>query len=225
MRRAAAAALLFLAAGCVEPGGGIPPPVETVRFTTDDGIELVGEVRGRGDVGVVLLHMFGVDRTSWRHFAGVLDVQGYTSLSFDFRGYGESEGDPRIDEIWRDTLAAVRFMRERGHDEVVLIGASMGGTAALIVSAREDLASVVTLSAPSSFMGLTIVPEAVELIEEPKLFVAAEGDGLAATAAQQLYSLAPEPKRVEVVEGSDHGVELVGAPPVRNLILEFVEDA
>jgi pimeloyl-ACP methyl ester carboxylesterase len=227
MRRAAAAALLLLAAACVEPGGGIPPPVETVRFTTDDGIELVGEVRGRGEVGVVLLHMFGGDRTSWRHFAGVLDVQGYTSLAFDFRGYGDSGGQREVGEIWRDALAAVRFMRGRGFERIVLVGASMGGTAALIVAARENLEAVVTLSAASSFMGLSIAPEAVELIDEPKLFVASLGDGPAAVMAQQLYALAPSPKRVEVVNGSDHGTDLLGGGrkgPVDRLILEFLSE-
>lgn len=225
MRRAAAAALCLTLLSCSPDASRRTPAGEAISFTTGDGVELVGEVRGEGEPAVVLLHMYPSDRTAWAPFAGVLADEGATVLTFDFRGFGDSEGERAIPEIWRDTLAAVRFMRERGHEEVVLVGASMGGIAALIVAVREDLAGVVTLSAPPSFMGLTIVPEAVELIEERKLFVAAEGDGPAATAAQQLYSLAPEPKRVEVVEGSDHGIELVGAPPVRNLILEFVEEA
>jgi pimeloyl-ACP methyl ester carboxylesterase len=228
MRRAAAAALCLLLGACTEPGGREAAPEETVRFATEDGVELVGELHGDGGVGVILLHMFPSDRASWSSFAEQLADEGYTALSFDFRGYGDSGGDRVIAEIWRDALAAVRFMRGRGFERIVLVGASMGGTAALIVAAREDLEAVVTLSAASSFMGLSIPPEAVELIDEPKLFVASLGDGPAAVTAQQFYALAPSPKRVEVVNGSDHGIELVEgerAQAVRRLVLEFLSEA
>ncbi|HEX2031998.1 MAG TPA: alpha/beta hydrolase [Actinomycetota bacterium] len=223
MRRAAAAALCLILLSCgPEPSGA--PSGDTVSFTAADGVELVGDLRGGGETAVVLLHMYPSDRTAWFPFAEALAAEGHTVLTFDFRGYGDSEGERQVGEIWRDALAAVRFMRRRGHERVVLVGASMGGTAALITAAREPLAGLVTLSAPSTFMGLTIPPEAVELIEEPKLFVAAEGDAPAAAAAQQLYALAPAPKEVEVVEGSEHGIGLVGSGEVRLLVLRFVRD-
>jgi esterase/lipase len=228
MRRAAPAALWLILLACSGPGEAEAPAGETVRFTTGDGVELVGELQGTGDVGVILLHMFPSDRTAWSSFAGQLAEEGYTALSFDFRGFGDSGGDRVIAEIWRDALAAVRFMRSRGFERIVLVGASMGGTAALIVAAREDLEAVVTLSAASSFMGLSIPPEAVELIEEPKLFVASQGDSSAAITAQQLYAVAPQPKQVEVVGGSDHGIDLLEeerAQTVRRLVLDFLSEA
>jgi alpha-beta hydrolase superfamily lysophospholipase len=226
MRRAAAAALCLLLGACVEPGGGHPPPGEAIRFTTDDGVELAGEVRGSGDLAVVLLHMYPADRGSWAPFASRLANEGYTALSFDFRGYGESGGAKRIDQIWRDALAAVRFMRSRGHGQIALVGASMGGTAALIVAARADLAGVVTLSAASSFRGLTIPPEALTLIDEPTLFLAAQGDVSAATTAQELYAGSPGGKEVQIVAGSEHGTELLHgdqAGSVQAAILDFLQ--
>ena len=227
MRRAATAALCVVLAACTGPGPGEPPPGETVRFTTGDGVELVGDLHGDGDVGVILLHMFQSDRTAWSSFAALLADEGFTALTFDFRGYGDSGGDRVVEDIWRDALAAVRFMRGRGFDRIILVGASMGGTAALVVAAREGLEAVVTLSAASSFMGLSIPPEAVELIEEPKLFVAAQGDSPAAVTAQQLYAAAPPPKKVEVVSGSDHGIDLVEgqrAEAVRRLVVRFLSE-
>jgi esterase/lipase len=227
MRRAATAALCLVFAACTGSGPGEPPPGETVRFTTGDGVELAGDLHGDGDVGVILLHMFQSDRTAWSSFAALLADEGYTALTFDFRGYGDSGGDRVIEDIWRDALGAVRFMRGRGFDRIILVGASMGGTAALVVAAREELEAVVTLSAASSFMGLSIPPEAVELIEEPKLFVAAQGDSAAAVTAQQLYAAAPPPKQVEVVSGSDHGIDLVEgerAEAVRRLVVKFLSE-
>jgi esterase/lipase len=225
VRRAAAALLAMALWACgSEPASA--PSGQGVRFSTSDGVQLEGELYGRGDVAVILLHMFPADRTSWRAFAQQLAGEGYAALSFDFRGFGSSEGERRVDLVWRDALAAVRFMGSRGHDRIALVGASMGGTAALIVAAREDLAAVVTLSAPSTFRGLAIPPEALELIEEPKLFIAAQGDVGAATSAQQLFAESPGTKELQVLEGSDHGTELLeGAQgeAVRAAILEFLQ--
>jgi pimeloyl-ACP methyl ester carboxylesterase len=224
MRRAAAILCVVLSA-CASGGSGAPAG-EDVRFTTDDGVELVGEVRGNGELAVVLLHMYPADRDSWTPFASRLAGEGYTALSFDFRGYGESGGAKRIDQIWRDVLAAVRLMRSRGHGRIALVGASMGGTAALIVAARADLAGVVTLSAASSFRGLTIPPEALTLIDEPTLFIAAQEDVSAATTAQELYAGSPGGKEVQIVAGSEHGTELLHgeqAGSVQAAILDFLQ--
>lgn len=229
MRRAAAAACLLavVASGCGAPGGGDPqvPPGRVVRFTTDDGVELTGELRGTGSTGVILSHMFSSDRTSWASFADQLAGPETTTLAFDFRGYGDSEGERSIPDIWRDMVAAIRFLRRHGAERIILVGASMGGTASLIAAAREDVDGVVTLSAPSTFMGLLAPPEAVEAIAEPKLFVAAQGDSSAAATAQTFYAASAPPKRVEIVNGDQHGTELLEAGQtevVRSLVVNFV---
>ena len=72
MRRAAAVLLLVILLGACK-GGREALPGETVRFRTDDGIELTGEIRGSGAAGVVLAHAFPTDRRSWSEFADFLD--------------------------------------------------------------------------------------------------------------------------------------------------------
>jgi uncharacterized protein len=224
MRRAAAVLLLvILLVAC--DGGREAPPGETVRFRTDDGIELTGEIRGSGGAGVVLAHAFPTDRRSWSEFADFLRGKGYVTLTFDFRGYGDSTGETDVPEIWRDVLAATSLLRDRGADRIVVVGASMGGTAALIAAARADVAGVVTLSAPTTFMGLSAPPEVLAGVDEPKLFVAADGDASAPESAQALYEQSSGAKRVEIVNGSEHGTELLEsgqAEVVRNLVLQFL---
>ena len=230
MRRAAAAAcvLALVASGCGAGGAdrGQVPPGRIVHFTTDDGVELAGELRGSGPTGVVLSHMFPSDRTSWAPLAHELAGEGTTTLAFDFRGYGDSEGARSIPDIWRDVVAAIGFLRRRGAERIVLVGASMGGTASLVAAAREEVDGVITLSAPSTFMGLLAPPEALEAIDEPKLFIAAQGDSGAAATAQRFYAESSPPKRVEIVVGDQHGTELLESGQtevVRSLILSFVE--
>lgn len=227
MRRAAVVVTLalLLAPACGTPGTSEARRGEAIRFTTADGLELAGELRGEGDVGVVLAHMFPADRESWSSFAALLAERGFSTLAFDFRGYGDSEGEREISEIWRDVVAAVRAVRDRGATTVVVIGASMGGTAALIAASREPVDGVVTLSAPSTFMGLSVPPETLAMVTAPKLFVAADGDGVAAQTAQAFYQQSPPSKRVEIVTGTEHGTDLLEGRQselVRRLLLDFL---
>ena len=107
----------------------------------------------------------------------------------------------------------------------MLIGASMGGTASLVAASRTDVNGVITLSAPTMFMGLAAPPEVLAAIDEPKLFVAAEGDASAPESALALYERSSGAKRVEIVTGESHGTELLEggqAEVVRNMILQFL---
>lgn len=228
MRRAAVVAImaLLVVSGCGTSGPNEARRGDPIRFTSDDGVELAGELRGDGDVGVVLAHMFPTDRTSWSSFATDLADRGFRTLTFDFRGYGDSEGERDIPEIWRDVVAAVRALREEGATRVVVVGASMGGTAVLLAAVQEPVDAVVTLSAPSTFMGLTAPPEILAGVSVPKLFVAADGDGTAAQTAQMFYAQSPPPKRVEIVTGTEHGTDLLEgrqSEVVKRLVTSFLE--
>jgi pimeloyl-ACP methyl ester carboxylesterase len=222
LRAAAVAAVAALiASGCAREA----VPGRVVTFSTDDGVRLSGELRGSGPTGVVLAHMFPTDRTSWAELGSLLADRGYRSLAFDFRGYGGSGGERDIPEIWRDVLAAIDALRDRGVRRIVLIGASMGGTASLIAAARTEVQGVITLSAAGTFMGLSAPPEVLQAVDEPKLFIAAQGDGSASTTAQSFYDTASGAKRLEIVTGADHGTDLLEgqqAEAVRGLILDFL---
>lgn len=206
----------------------------SVSFTTNDGVRLEGRLFGDGAVGVVLAHMFPADQRSWYDFASTLADEGYTALTFNFRGYcpggedGCSEGDRAIPEIWRDVEAAIGFLEAEGIERVAVAGASMGGTAALIAAARPEVevAAIVTLSAPLSFEGLTVDGVGLSSVTEPKLFVAGLEDGAAAQAAQVLFEDSSPPKDVEVVPVGDHGTDLLSggrAEVVRTRILTFLQ--
>jgi pimeloyl-ACP methyl ester carboxylesterase len=221
--RAAAIATLaaLLLAACGDGGA----PGRVIRFRTEDGVSLAGELRGSGPTGVVLAHMFPTDRTSWSDLATLLGERGYRSLAVDFRGYGDSGGERDIPEIWRDVVAAIDALRDRGVQRVVLVGASMGGTASLIAASRTEVQGVVTLSAAGTFMGLSAPPEVLQAVDEPKLFVAAEGDGSAAATAQTFYDTSSGAKRLEIVTGEDHGTDLLEGrhgEAVSRLIFDFL---
>jgi esterase/lipase len=206
-----------------------------VSFRSPDGVKLAGRVFGDGQVGVVLAHMFPADQTSWWAFARVLAQKGFTVLTFDFRGYcpggvaGCSEGQRDVAAMWQDVLGAVDFMMGRGLVRVMLVGASMGGTASLLAAAQPGVpvVAIVALSAPQSFEGLTADSTVLGNVTAAKLFVAGNSDPTgAATAAQFMYEESPPPKQIEIFTSSDHGTDLLTGNQsgrVQTLIVGYLE--
>lgn len=209
---------------------------EAVTFTSADGVKLEGRLFGDGPVGVVLSHMLPADQTSLWGFARDLSEDGYMALAFDFRGFcpggdaGCSEGEKDIAAMWQDVVGAIGFLRSEGATRVMLVGASMGGTASLVAAAQDEVevSVVVTLSAPLGIDGLAADANLLTRITAAKLFIAGTGDRFgAADAAQRLYAQSPLPKRVEIVTSNDHGSDLLTgnqAGRVQTLILGYLDE-
>lgn len=77
---------------------------------------------------------------------------GYACLVFDYRHFGESEGQPRqlidIDrqlDDWKAALAHARQMRDVAPDKVIIWGTSFGGGHVLTIAANDkNLAAVIS---------------------------------------------------------------------------------
>ena len=221
-----------------------PTEYEPVRFFAADDVELVGRLSGTGDVGVILAHGFshGTAQEDWLRFVPVLVRRGYKVLTFNFRGFCDSEGcsesPSQLGKNWRDAMAAVAFMETRGAKQIFLIGASMGGLAVLRAARMPevDLAGVVSLSTPQFpskyYVGEPgandVTPARLRQIDEPKLFVAGTKDvqlpGTAplrsgvksvrfAADARRMFDAAEEPKELVLVDSSFHSSDLVTTAP------------
>jgi len=229
--------LVLAAAGCgdeevavrVEPT--FTPGNDTERVSiviAEDEIVLIGHLFGRqNQVGVILAHMRPNDQRAWFEFAQRLSDEGLAALTFDFRGYGESEGDKDPSKLDEDLSEALRYMQvDLGLDTVFVVGASMGGTTSLVVAAQENVAGVVAVSAPSEFEeqdALSAVPN----VEEPKLFIASEEDTAAVLSLEEFLGAAGEPKDSEVYPGNAHGTDLLQSERSQEFqerIIEFLRE-
>ena len=183
-----------------------PAATKQARFTTGDGEEISGLVYGQGDIGIVLAHMRGRGQSSWAEFATVASDSGYVVLTFDFRGYGDSTGtkDKRMD---RDLEAAVRYMLfVENVRKVVIVGASMGGTAAITIADEYNVAAVAALS-PSISYGRIDALEAASTMKTPLLLIVAENDPPFNGYANSLITAASTTRYLEIA-GSQHGTNL-----------------
>ena len=193
---------------------------QAVTFKTSDGVTLAGRVFGPADAqeGVVLSHMLPADQTSWYPFAQRLAGEGYRVLTFDFRGYcpggdgGCSQGTKDINAAPTDLDGAVRYLRKQGPQRIGLAGASMGGTASLLVAGTdpEGIDAVVAVSAPQVLSGLGVGLQQLAAVSAPKLFIAGLGDPSGAVqAADAMYADSPQPKDEQIVTDDSHGTDLL----------------
>lgn len=220
-RRVFLTLVVLVAAAAGACGGGDAPvparsgapkaPGEAVSFQTPDGVTLRGQLTGTGTTAVVLAHMFPADATSWYPMAEHLASVGYTALAFNFRGYDGSDGTKDVAKADVDLRAAYDFVVAGGAQRVALVGASMGGTASVIVAAATQPVALVAVSAPTMFQGLDALTSAPG-VHAPTLLMASREDGSAAASLRALAGKIPGAKE-SLFPGDAHGTNLLSSRP------------
>src|SRR5260370_4153827 len=112
-------------------------PSKSVKntFRADDGLEIVGDVRGRGDTALVFWQGWWGAREYWKQQVEVFAAD-YRVVALDQAGHGEL-GQARkagtADGLAGDVEAVVKAL---GLKRVILVGHSMAGWVALLAAKR-----------------------------------------------------------------------------------------
>lgn len=119
---------------------------EEMRLPGADGVALAAEVHGdAASPPVILLHGGGQTRHSWHTTARTLAANGWRAFNVDLRGHGQSawppDGDYRLDAFAADVRAAAQSLSR----PPALVGASLGGMAALIAVGEQPRAAATAL--------------------------------------------------------------------------------
>jgi pimeloyl-ACP methyl ester carboxylesterase len=200
-----------------------------VRFRAIDGVRLIGVEFGRGTRGVILAHQGGAppNLCGWVPYARALARAGYRVLVFDHRGFGSSGRAShwrRTDRVDFDVLGAIRTLRSRGAQSIVLGGASLGGAAVLAAAAQATPAvdGVISFSSPQIYVNVNAFA-AVRALRVPALFLAQEDDEPFDDDARAMYeACASTEKRLEVTAGPEHGFRLLQTAATRGLVDAFI---
>jgi fermentation-respiration switch protein FrsA (DUF1100 family) len=114
-------------------------PCEEVWFASADGTRLHGWwLPAQGPAKGTIVHLHGNAQNLTAHAAYVLWLprEGYHVLTFDYRGYGQSAGEPDRHGLFLDAAAAIAYARGRPDatpDRLVVYGQSLGAANALAV--------------------------------------------------------------------------------------------
>lgn len=133
---------------------------EKVSFSSD-GLKLSGVVQlpaglSRGDrrPAFLVLHGFGSNKESGNSvvIAKQLNEWGYVAMRFDFRGCGQSEGEPArilcLDQV-ADTSNALTYMASRNEvnpKQIGLVGSSFGAAVAIYTAGADGRVAAVISS-------------------------------------------------------------------------------
>jgi non-heme chloroperoxidase len=109
------------------------------RFAGFEGIDLAADVFGEPDAWpVLLMHGGGQTRHAWGTAARTLAEHGWRAVSLDLRGHGDSgwaaNGDYSFRAFANDAIAVADALGR----PPVLVGASLGGVAAIIAEGGSD---------------------------------------------------------------------------------------
>jgi non-heme chloroperoxidase len=176
-----------------------------VEFVARDGITLRGDAFGDPtDRPVVLLHGGGQTRHAWSETGRLLAEDGWQAIALDLRGHGDSDWSKdrayRFDDFAADVLEILPALLLRP----VLVGASLGGLAALIAAGQ----------AGSRMAGLVLVDVAPQIESEGAMrileFMRGHPNGFASLeeCAEAVFAYNPHRARPKDPSGLEKNLRL-----------------
>lgn len=180
---------------------------------------------GTGRVAVILAHQVSGSLCQWWLYARSL-AGHFRVVALDFDGFGASP--PGDGNYPGEVAAAAEWARHHGSRQIILMGASMGGTAVMVAAAHlgDSITGVIDLSGPALFAGMNALT-AARRVHVPALFGYGTLDLAFAGDVRRVRAATPtRDKPVVTVSTPAHGVDLVdpvlGYAKVRQVVLRFI---
>ena len=142
--------------------------MKDISLVTEDKVTIAASYyEATSEKAVILVHMYGMTRQSWKDFAVYLQEKEYQVLAIDLRGHGQSleQNKKKMSYISfheqdflnmiKDIEAAKKFLQEQGASDISIVGASIGANLALSVAAKDaEITKIVALSPGLNYKGL-----------------------------------------------------------------------
>ena len=231
----------------------IPEGAESVWFQAADGTRLNGrffESTTKPRIATIIFcHGNGGNISNVGWLAQRFTKQGFNVLTFDYRGYGASEGEAGSESgLYADGDAAVAFVlneKKESPEKIILYGHSLGTTVAADVASRGTFGAVVLESGFSSASSLASsalpwLPRWLHFLSKNRFesarklknihapILIAHGDPdmtIPTTEAQLLFAAANQPKQLLIVPGAGHVVFGSGGEQYLDQVDQFIRAA
>ena len=183
--------------------------VEKIKFLSEN-YEIEGLFNKRDkNKGVVVTHphpLYGGDMYNLvvETIVHVYNIKGYSTIKFNFRGVGKSQGqyDNGVGEQ-KDVLAALSFLADIGVEKIALAGYSFGAWVNAHAVIQEDIfvENMMMVSPPVGFMDFN----AINAMNVLKFVITGSRDDIApvGTVKKMLPTWNPD-ARFEIIDGADH---------------------
>jgi uncharacterized protein len=135
--------------------------------------------------------------------AGAFEDQGWTTLRFNFRGVGRSQGDfdQGVGEQ-EDVSAAVAFLKGLGEQKIILAGYSFGAWVNAQAGLNDpNVQGSILVSPPAGMMDISFL----SLDTKTRLIVVGDQDSYApVNKIKNLVASMATPPPIKIIKGADH---------------------
>jgi pimeloyl-ACP methyl ester carboxylesterase len=196
-----------------------------VEISLRDEPTVRGHRYGQGHRWAVLVHDEGRDLDSWQGLIPELVRAGLCVLAFDLCGHGASDDPWDPGRVVADVIRALDFAQSQGATQLYLLGAGIGGTAALAAAGTHATRAIVTLSPRAHLTGG--IDAGIRASRAPKLIIAGSRDKLAAQQAAAVNQRVIGWSILETPPVEEQGTDLLWSDwgdEIRGHILAFLRD-
>ena len=182
--------------------------VKKIKFLSE-AYEIEGLLNQRDEKkGVVVTHphpLYGGDMYNLvvESIVHVYHMKGYSTLKFNFRGVGRSQGtyDNGLGEQ-KDVLSALSFLADMGMERIDLAGYSFGAWVNAHALKKDTLTKqMIMVSPPVGFMDFN----SIVTMDNLKFVITGNRDDIApADVIEKMISTWNPKARFEVIDGADH---------------------
>jgi alpha-beta hydrolase superfamily lysophospholipase len=206
---------------------------EIVQITTDDGVMLHARyypAQGQTTSAAVYLHQPGRSSEDWDYMAAKMAEKGVAGVAPDLRGHGESLSRRNGDDVDRETFesedfyamvqdvqAAVGFLRKTkklNGTPIQLVGADVGGSAALLYAVQDSSIETLALLSPGlMYDSVDIVGKVAAYGSRPLLMVVSVEDSYSVKSTDVLAKEARGVFHQQTYFGVGHGTKMLNREP------------
>jgi len=194
---------------------------EIIKLTTEDGTRISALYLKSQKAKYTLLYSHGnaADIGTLNNYLQWLRSLGFSIFTYDYQGYGTSEGHPSPGNCIEDVNAAYEYLIHTlkvPPDRIISMGQSLGAAIALDLATRKPVAGVI-LESPflSAYRVYTQIPillfdvfnnlPKIKKLHSPVLIIHGTADKMVwFWQAEKIFGAANEPKQHLWVQGANH---------------------
>ena len=224
-------------------------PLEEVWLPVDEAVTVFGWFIDAGPTTPVLLWCHGNAGNVSHRLENIRQLyqRGISVMIFDYRGYGQSTGEPSEAGLYQDALASYDYLiqqRRISPERLIIFGRSLGSSVAGEVAIRRTSAGLMlegsfpSIQAMSDhhYFGLPAqwfmdvdfnLAQKVRMLQVPLLVIHGEQDSIVPMPlGRQVFEAANEPKWWYAVSGAEHNdVPFVGGESYYREMALFIQRA
>lgn len=212
---------------------------EFVKLQSGDQVQITGIYLALPKAKYTILYSHGNAEDLGEILPRLRDLRdiGFSIFSYDYQGYGTSQGNPSVKNAYQDINAAYEYLTQQlgiPENQIIVYGRSVGGGPSVDLASRQPVAGLVVESSfTTAFRVVTRIPiypfdkfrniDKIKDVNCPVLVIHGNYDRVIPFShGKQLFNTANEPKLSFWVDGAGH-IDLLAVAGERyeKVMIEF----